>query len=519
MIELKSSDFKPYIIIFSVVLCLYLPAILGFSGFFFDDFYIFSIIHENFRDHHNIFFTNKFYLSARPIPSLVFNLYYLLFSTNSLMMKLVSLLLYTATCGLVYNTILLVCRVLNKNISEYLAILFTIAFIVHPNNIGAVLWIANLTELLMFFFYLVSFNLFLRYLLNEPANKSMLLFSLIAFLFSILSKQQSLHLPLLFFFFIFIKGNSAVHISPFLKRMLIVFFLLMISITLYNFLNFRNQSTETLSQFWKKPFSAVGIYLVVIAPFVGNVIYIYFLKSKVVAAILFLVIIAVLFYSSSKVKKTKSLILLLVFGLIILLPRMMGDGLENINSIMVFWLAVLGVLTFSSFSRKVNYSLLSIIVGFYLTISLLSYKYNWVNEASLRENLTLKLSREYKSRNKVIIASIFDKELPYESYFQLNHKWGKDSTIILSGLNVERISAIQTKPLMLEGTLNKDICSLTVISHDAYFYYNSSNIHPIKLTPSEFGRGCKEMTFNPPHDFSPLDPIYLVQNDSLWKQL
>ena len=189
-------------------------------------------------------------------------------------MKFESLFLFILGVILFYLTLRIVIKFLNIKIPEGLIFAGAFLFLFHPDSLLLNIWISNRTELLSLIFYLLSIYSFFLFFLKE--QKKFLIISFISFLLGVLSKQQGIHLPLLLlvFYSVFLKNRIDCN-----KRILTTYFLfsfiLMIVITSVNVLSENETIALALDNYWKKPFSFVGISIYSLIIFVF-LVYFYF---------------------------------------------------------------------------------------------------------------------------------------------------------------------------------------------------------------------------------------------------
>lgn len=124
----------------------------------------------------------------RPLATLSFALDYHLWRINAFGYHLSNVILH------VLNGVLLF-LLLRKIFDKFsLSLLTAVLFLVHPINSEAVNYVSNRCDLLMLFFFLLSFYLYVCY--RQKNNKRFLVASMIGYILCILSKEMGLILPL-----------------------------------------------------------------------------------------------------------------------------------------------------------------------------------------------------------------------------------------------------------------------------------------------------------------------------------
>lgn len=125
----------------------------------------------------------------RPVLLTSFAIDYLIWQNNPFGYHLSSLLLHTINSLLIF---FLINRLFNNKLLSFLTAAF---FAVHPVQSETVAYASGRTDLLFSFFGLLSILLFISCLTHKKIPASLYLFSLLAFILSILSKETAIVLP------------------------------------------------------------------------------------------------------------------------------------------------------------------------------------------------------------------------------------------------------------------------------------------------------------------------------------
>src|ERR1043165_8996109 len=123
-----------------------------------------------------------------PLTMLTYAIEYQLFGLNAQGYHVVNLLLHLLNVILVFYAVLYLS---NKTI---VALVAAMLFGIHPLHVESVAWASELKDLLYTFFFLASANYYMRFLADQ--NKKQYTYSIILFLFSLLSKAMAASLPL-----------------------------------------------------------------------------------------------------------------------------------------------------------------------------------------------------------------------------------------------------------------------------------------------------------------------------------
>ncbi|MBN1586776.1 MAG: tetratricopeptide repeat protein [Candidatus Omnitrophica bacterium] len=188
----------------SAVLLLYLPALRG--EFFYDDF-SFIVTNDALRPLSKVwtrFFSDPdsaafgFHALWRPLRTLSFAVDYSLWGLNPLGYHLHNVFLHWANGLLVFLLTLRLIKFSSRdsNLNWSASLLSTMLFWLHPVQTESVAWIASRGDLLYAFFFLLALLLYLAATEGKGLRPGVLVFSLLAYCASLLSKESGIVLPL-----------------------------------------------------------------------------------------------------------------------------------------------------------------------------------------------------------------------------------------------------------------------------------------------------------------------------------
>lgn len=129
----------------------------------------------------------------RPMVMISFILDTAIAGQSSMMYHLTNLIIHCIVTFLLFQ--ILIKLEFNRNVSLIAALLFA----VHPLNINAVSWIVGRNDLLLALFSMLSLLLYVKY--KETNKAYLLVLSLFAYLFSILSKEAGALVPIIIFLY------------------------------------------------------------------------------------------------------------------------------------------------------------------------------------------------------------------------------------------------------------------------------------------------------------------------------
>jgi hypothetical protein len=421
----------PLIIVINLLL--FIPVILLDPSFHVDDFLVFAVIKANIS--HSISFNphEYFYFFVRPVSYFFFWVDYKIWHTNAFMMKMVSLSFHVVFITIFYSLLKEIAAFIKINFKPIPAILIVLLFSFHPDSLIWIFWISNRTELLLILFYSLSILMLLKYLnYNETGILFLIGFSGF-YILSMLSKQQSIHLPLLvlIFSYLFWKKYSKDKIKKLIITSLILLIPTLILITI-NYFTF-GEKLFLLQNLWKKPFALIGIYLYSVFPFLADKVYDYFLFNRYVAVIILFALITVFYIINKKYRfNLKYIFYLLLLFVIVSFPRIMIEGGNRVNSIQIFWLLIIIYTVFSKINPKITYPLLLIYLICMTAFSLNSFKL-WQYDISLPDNQTISfISLTEKSKeNTIIVTGILSFIIPYQVYYFKYGDFGKENIEVL----------------------------------------------------------------------------------------
>jgi len=152
-----------------------------------------SLIKKLTFDNLKQIFTKPIAANYHPLTLVTWTLEHSLFGLDLFFYHFNNLLLHLINIVLVFTFF----RILTKNNS--LSLIICLFFAIHPTRVEAVAWLSSRKDVLYGFFYLSSCISYLYY--KKERNTSLLLFSILFFLFSLLSKPLAITLPFLLLFF------------------------------------------------------------------------------------------------------------------------------------------------------------------------------------------------------------------------------------------------------------------------------------------------------------------------------
>jgi hypothetical protein len=423
-----------------VLFYLYLTA--SYPVFISDDYYIFTRISEAGILPVTLHPGEYFFLFLRPVAHCYYWLLYTLFDTNALLMKWFGAGVLLATVAAFFFTIEKASKRFQLGIPASIIAAACVMLAFHRDLAFTVLWISNINELLAALFYLLTLNLLLGRL--SPGK---LVLAVLFFLFSILSKQSGLHLPVLVFLFLF--GRRKTLDASTHKRLFIAAVVMLIIAALAagaNYLLYFSRSEWALADMiFRKPLAILGTTVYMLFPLFGKSLYFYFLahRSLALAAAAFLsAVLLLLLVRSHRLTDVfvRRALPCLLFILIIFFPRILAGGGDRLNAIQLLWLMfILSVLL----SRLKNRTVQIAIVFLFLLQNAAS-SLALINELKGNDRSTNQLVaaiRNYRKAHSgklyVVPSYIHSWHLPYYLHYLSTGRFGKDTDVSFSAVYVQ----------------------------------------------------------------------------------
>ena len=145
-------------------------------------------------------FSNYVVGNYHPLTVLMLAFEYKLFGVVETGYHVVNLLFHLLNVLLVFRVVVLLSE------KSWVAIITALLFGIHPIHVESVAWISELKDLMYTFFFLASYAFYLKYLRDK--KQKFYYYSLILFLFSLLSKAMAASLPVLMILTDYLKGEK-----------------------------------------------------------------------------------------------------------------------------------------------------------------------------------------------------------------------------------------------------------------------------------------------------------------------
>jgi tetratricopeptide (TPR) repeat protein len=191
--------YVPLTIILLLTFFIYLPALHNGLLTWDDDDYIKNntlLSSFNLKE----IFSQYVLCNYHPFTILALALEYHLFGLNETGYHAVNLLLHLLNVILVFYAVFLLSD------KAGVALIASLLFGIHPMHVESVAWIAELKDLLYTFFFLLSYIFYLKYI--KYRHKKFLVFALLLFLASLLSKAMAASLPVVLILTDYFKGRK-----------------------------------------------------------------------------------------------------------------------------------------------------------------------------------------------------------------------------------------------------------------------------------------------------------------------
>lgn len=193
--KLKRQNVVPeksgYIIIIAAILLAYSTAFKNGITNWDDGVYITDnpLIKSLSWDNIKAIFSTNVASNYHPLTILTYAIEYSFWEANPLIYHLVNVIIH------LLNSILVYFLFFRLTINGTVSLVVSLLFAVHPMHTESVAWISERKDVLYTFFYLLSLNTFLKYTSSSGDKFKLYIFSILFFLFSLLSKGMAVSLP------------------------------------------------------------------------------------------------------------------------------------------------------------------------------------------------------------------------------------------------------------------------------------------------------------------------------------
>lgn len=475
--KIESSFLFTVMLLAGITAPVYVLFILKAPDFMADDYYIFYLIRSlpssiiSFNSH------EKYLLFLRPVPYFYFWLQYHIFGAHALSMKSIALCL-----GVLYGVMAMavmkqVVHLMHISISNVVLLLAGLFVALHPDTILSILWISNVNELLMCVFYALALLVFLGYCRNR-INSTPAVYLLLTTLYalSVLSKQQSMHLPLLFIFILILVRDqlSEQRYKTLLWATVPCIMVLVVVLVpnIYLFFQMDNSASIT-AVLAKKPLSLMGNVVLVFLPFGGSEIFDYFIQHKIQAIAIASLAVALLgFAVSSRYIGIKRVLTALIFVAIVFFPRIIGPGGDRLNTIQVFLLITLLLVLLHGVPRLLMIVLLFVIIN---SVVGSCKKVETLGEVTEYHNvLSRSLEKIIAQDNRIQFLAYDYSRSPngYSYYFYKHRDFGRDTLLSPSGLVAWDSKNWFNVPKDVQCKITKDTLTLSTNSPTTFLYWD-----------------------------------------------
>ena len=470
--------------------------------------------------------TEHYFLFSRPLTYFFFWLDYNSVWQNPVLYKFHSVLWLLLNIIILYKVILEFNKNLTLDTPKIIIFLLLLFYILHPDTLMAIYWISNRNELISTSFYLLSLYYFL--LFRRINISKYLIYSSLFFVFSALAKQSAIHLPLILIILNHMLFQGNIKESRKATRWFFTFiFSFFCIISVINTINNGTELYSFIHNAWKKPLAIIGSTLFSMQPYIGNIIFNYFLMHKSIAIIFLVILIAavLILYRQNKIPKGKKLTIIISFTLIYIIsfyPRIFVATGRRINSFQIIWIIVLIAFVYNILSeykwKKVV--LLAIVT---LTIANLFTLINDLSNEkklnSIRENMIENLRKIYTDNTFIVVAPDI-LLIPYQLHYHIYKDFGK-AVVHSSSIHYRSVdySMESHKWEKIRCLLQDSTYSVYSLEDKIYLDYDTKEEKEIlQLYNSKVGRnGFQKIVARRPQKFSEMELIYFDGNS--WLQI
>jgi len=190
---LSSKIFQYSLVIIAITFISFFPSLKGgFLSTWDDEKYVTGnqVIKELNGEHVIKMFTRPVNGTYAPLPLLTFAIEYKLFGDNPIPFHATNLILHLLCTLLVFKILRLL------KLELVFAAFGAVLFAIHPMRVESVAWITERKDVLYGFFYFASIIAYIRYVAESPQKQKFLVYGILLFVGSLLSKIEAVTLPL-----------------------------------------------------------------------------------------------------------------------------------------------------------------------------------------------------------------------------------------------------------------------------------------------------------------------------------
>ncbi|MBE0644939.1 MAG: hypothetical protein IH600_12725 [Bacteroidetes bacterium] len=431
----------------AILIAVYLPLILQQNDFRTDDYYLLTLLKQHgmispFDGVHYAYFS-----AFRVVPMLSLLADYLMYGPHPLGFYLFNLTLHIATVLLFFSLLKLLFQQFFHFTDELLPFFLALLMGLHADLFYNVLWICNRTEGFLLFFYLSTVYAWFRFFTER--NGGWYLVGLLSLLLALLSKEQAIHLPLMFI----LIGVVARHFqsgeprwrSLLLAAVPVVAFAS--GILLLRWIYDPSAAFQAGLVSPRKLLSLVGINLIAFHPTIAKPVFLFFVDHKLVAGLIGAVLSgSAIFAFSRSVQRTRRLVLVLMLAFVIIaFPRIFYQVFPRVNSIqVVYLLVVMGIILLRWPVRWMSIAALLLVM---LQAAGMAFELpTWRMETSNDRYEQLARRAPLQGGMQNILLLQYHDHARYILYFLRKGDFGVDSSFTITPLEIDRRYAAGEAP-------------------------------------------------------------------------
>jgi hypothetical protein len=405
-------------------------------------------------------------------------------------MKFSLLALLCVTLAMVLATLTNVMRFLGHSFSPMISALLLVSVGMHPETVQSILWISNGNELLMVFFYIIAAYLISAVISGkkEPGYGIMVA-TVFAYMLSILTKQQSLHLPLVIFLFLWIYRKSiSADVRRYLRTTSAIMLIAMIIVLAINaelFIN-RDVTGSLLSSWWKKPFAMAGTVIYLLFPFYGWKLYSLFLNNVVFTMVVSCFAATVIIsYIHLRRISVNNLLYFCAICILVFIPRLSMPAGDRINVVLVFTILPLIFVVVGKTNTIWRFVLIVVSVGIIYSGYDAVLSFNKAIDYFTKSNKEL-IQYRYRNDNEQIMLAYTNPLMPtqHSLYYFKHAQLGVDSTFMTPGIILRNNFSWSNIPHSATIHAYGDTITFNRYSIDDHFDIDPKHRNNIKIVDS-----------------------------------
>lgn len=425
----------------------YVPLILQQGDFRTDDYVLLAILDGVGLPSPFSGVQYPFFSAFRVLPMLALQVDLALYGPSAWGYYAFNLLVHVGSAVLMFLLLRLVFAWYFAKDAPWLAFLLSLALGLHADLFYNALWICNRTEGMLLLFTLGAAYAWLRYVRDGMAG--WYLAGLFATGLALLTKEQALHLPLLYLLIGLVAASDGRRAVPLRRVLLGALPLVAMAAALLALRWLYDPGATHFLAFLspRKALSLVGINLIAFHPTLAKPLFVFFVEHKPVAAVIGLALLvgaALLLRRASPRARRVALVLFLLL-LATSFPRVLYHVFNRINSVQVAVLLVFIGVALLHLRPRWRTTLATLLLAAQVA-GIAAELPEWRRETGNERYRTLLEEEARTGSRRYLLLTYYHHLAPYVMHFQRHGSFGYDSSMSRVPLVIDRRYGSHTGP-------------------------------------------------------------------------